>query len=130
MKIQNYKELIVWRKSFQLSLEVYKITKSFPKEELYGLTSQMRRAAIAIPSNIAEGHGRRGTKEYVRFLRIAYASATELETQLLIAKETDMLGENDFEKVNGLLTEVLKMLNVLIVKLKNPIPNTSNPSRP
>lgn len=85
MKIQNYKDLTVWQKSFQLSLEVYKITRTFPEEELYGLTNQIRRAAVAIPSNIAEGHSRRGLKEYIHFLRIAFASGSELETQILIA---------------------------------------------
>jgi len=79
--IKNYKELKVWQKSYRLCLEFYRVTKGFPKEELYGLTSQMRRAAMSIPCNIAEGYGRKTTPEYIRFLYIAYGSPCELETQ-------------------------------------------------
>jgi four helix bundle protein len=75
--IKNYKELKVWQKSYQLCLEVYRVTKGFPKEELYGLTSQMRRAAMSIPCNIAEGYGRKTTPEYIRSLYIAYGSTCE-----------------------------------------------------
>jgi len=81
--IKNYKELKVWQKSYQLCLEVYRVTKGFPKEELYGLTSQMRRAALSIPCNIAEGYGRKTTPEYISSLYIAYGSTCELETQTL-----------------------------------------------
>jgi four helix bundle protein len=84
--VQGYKELIVWQKAMTLVQEVYRITNSFPKEEVFGLTSQIRRAAVSIPSNIAEGRSRRTRKDFGQFLAIAYGSAAELETQLLIAK--------------------------------------------
>ena len=83
--IKNYKELKVWQKSYRLCLEVYRVTKGFPKEELYGLTSQMRSAALSIPCNIAEGYGRKTTPEYIRSLYIAYGSTCERETQTLLA---------------------------------------------
>ena len=116
--IKSYKNLIVWQKSFELSLLIYKITKSFPKEELYALTSQIRRAAISIPSNIAEGYCRQRRLEYIQFLQIAFASGAEVETQLLIAKKLGYMTANDFEKADSLLVEVMKMLNSLISKIK------------
>lgn len=118
MTIKSYKDLIVWKKSFELSLLVYRITKNFPKEEIYSLVSQMRRCAISIPSNIAEGYCRQRRLEYIQFLQIAFASGAELETQLLIARELKYLSDKDFTKVNSLLAEVMKMLNSLISKLK------------
>jgi len=117
--ITSYKDLIVWQKSLDLSIQVYKLTKEFPKEEIYGLTSQVRRAVVSIPSNIAEGYGRHRRLEYIQFLLIAYASGSELETQLLIARKLDYMSEEDFIRVNGLLQEVMKMLNSLISKLKS-----------
>lgn len=116
--MKSYKELIVWQKSFKLVLEIYRITKKFPKEELYVLTSQIRKCVISISSNIAEGYSRRSRKEYIQFIRIAFGSAIELETQLLIAKELKYLHPNDFKKVNDLLVEVLKMLNQFIKSLE------------
>lgn len=83
--LANYKELKVWQKAYQLCLEVYKITKSFPREEIFGLISDLKRTVISIPSNIAEGYGRKTTKDYVRFLYIAYGSYCELETKLLLS---------------------------------------------
>jgi four helix bundle protein len=83
--LKNYKELKIWQRSYQLCLEIYKITKTFPNEERYGLTSQIRRAAVAVPSNIAEGYGRKTTPEYIRFLYNAYGSICELETQILLS---------------------------------------------
>jgi len=116
--IRSYKDLIVWQKAFKLALNVYEVTKKFPKEEVYGLTSQMRRCAISIPSNIAEGYARHRRLEYIQFLQIAFASGAELETQLLIAKELGLVGQKDFETVSSQLDEVMKMLNSLIGKLK------------
>ncbi len=116
--IKSYKDLIVWQKSFRLAVEVYKITKYFPKSELYGLTSQTQRASTSIPSNIAEGSSRGSLNEYIQFLRIAFASGAELETQLLIAKEIGYLKESDFDRLNNSLSEVMSMLNGLIKKLK------------
>ena len=90
---------------------VYKITKQFPKEEIYGLTNQIRRAAVTIPSNIAEGYRRNSKKEYKQFLAIAYSSAAELETQIIITRKLPKTKNLDYNKVDNLLTEILKMLN-------------------
>jgi four helix bundle protein len=117
--IKSYRNLKVWQKAFKLSLIIYKITKTFPKEELYGLISQMRRCAISMPSNIAEGYCRHRKLEYIQFLQIAFASGAELETQLLIAKELKYLKLSDFETAYELLQEVMKMLNSLISKIKS-----------
>lgn len=116
--IKSYKELIVWQKSMQLVKEIFVLTKSFPKEELYGLVSQMKRAAIGIPSNIAEGYGRKSTKSYIQFLLIAYGSALELDTQLILAKELKMAPEESFKNAELLLEEVCKMLNSMINNMK------------
>ncbi len=82
--LKNYKELKVWENAYKLCLDIYTVTKRFPKEEIYGLTSQIRRSAVSIPSNIAEGYGRKTTSEYMRFLYIAYGSVCELETQTIL----------------------------------------------
>ncbi|MFA7244602.1 MAG: four helix bundle protein [Candidatus Magasanikbacteria bacterium] len=116
-KIISYKDLIVWQKSMDLVLLIYQITKNFPKEELFGLVSQMRRAVVSIPSNIAEGKTRGSRKDYRHFLLNSFASGSELETQLLISKRLDYFNMQDFEKINFDLTEVMKMLNTLIYKL-------------
>ncbi len=118
MRIESYKDLVVWQKSMDLVVEIYSLTKLFPKEETYGLISQMRRAALAIPSNIAEGYRRKHIKEYLQFLYIANGSASELETQICVAKNLDDTKNLDYSKVDSLLLEVLKMLNVLISKLE------------
>ena len=117
MYLKSHKELIVWQKSIELVKDVYKITNEFPKSETYGLSSQMQRAAVSIPSNIAEGYSRKNLKEYLQFLRIAYGSATELETQLIIAK--DLYKNVDCKDTESILQEVLKMLNVMISKLES-----------
>ena len=123
MKLKSYKELKVWQKSLDLAVDIYKITKKFPKEELYGLTSQIRRAAFAIPANIAEGYTRRHLKEYIQFLRIAFSSGAELETHLLITKRVGLLNNKDFERLNDQLGAIMRMMNVLISKLKKLKPN-------
>lgn len=115
--IKSYKELIVWQKSIELVKEIYKLTTGLPKEEIYGLSSQMRRSAISIPSNIAEGQQRNGTKEFLQFLGIAYGSGAELETQLIISH--DLYPKIDCSKSNSLLDEIQKMLNALITKIAN-----------
>ena len=117
----SYKELIVWQKSFQLTLQIYQVTLLFPKEEIYTLTSQIRRSSLSIPSNIAEGHSRKTTKEYLSFLRIAFSSAAELETQLLLAHKLRYISEVRFKEINNLLTEILKLLNSIITTLKRKI---------
>lgn len=116
-KISSYKDLLVWQKALELSVEIYNLTENFPKEEIYGLTSQIRRAAVSIPSNIAEGRYRGSKKDFSQFLRIAYASGAELETQLEIAKKLTKTKSLDYKKVDSLLLEVMKMLNVIIRNL-------------
>ena len=115
MYAKSYKELIVWQKSIQLVRAVYVMSECFPKSELYGLTSQMRRAAVSIPSNIAEGYKRKGRLEFLQFLSIAEASAAELETQVIIAKE--LYPTIQYEPIEQLLEEVQKILVVFIRKL-------------
>lgn len=117
MYLKSYKELIVWQKSIKLVKEIYKITNEFPKNEIYGLSSQMQRAAISIPSNIAEGYSRKNLKEYIQFLHIAYGSSAELETQLTIAKE--LYPKLDYRPTESFLEEVRKMLNTIIKKLED-----------
>jgi len=119
-EITSYKDLIVWQKAFKLVINIYKLTEKFPKSELYGLTSQMRRATVAIPSNIAEGFARKYRKEYTQFISIAFGSGAELETQLLLAKTLKLASEEEFKLSEGLLTEVMKMLNTLLKKLRTP----------
>lgn len=118
MALNSYKELIVWQKSFELAVEIFRLTQLFPKSELYGLVSQMRRAAFAIPSNIAEGYTRGHRAEYLQFLNIAFSSGAELETQLLLAETLKLAPINKFIKSEELLGEIMKMLNGLIAKLK------------
>ena len=114
--LKSYKELVVWRKAIDLVEEVYRLTDGFPKDEQYGLTSQMRRAAVSIPSNIAEGSRRKDLPEYLYFLRVAEGSASELETQIIIARR--IYSGLSYTRAENLLLEVQKMLNVLISKLE------------
>lgn len=106
-----------------LVFNIYKLTNSFPKEEIYGLCSQMRRCAISIPSNISEGKGRSTRRDFAQFLRIALGSSNELQTQIEIAKRLNYGYEYDYISLENLLTEIIKMLNVLINKLINNNPN-------
>jgi len=115
--LNSYKELIVWRKSFELAKKIYKSTENFPKSEIYGLTSQIRRASVSIPSNIAEGFVRKHRKEFSQFISIAFGSGAELETQLLLSKELKFITNQQFNELNYLLEEVMKMLNSLKSKL-------------
>jgi len=112
--MKTYKELHVWEKSVELVTSIYTATRRFPEDEKFGLISQMRRCAVSIPSNIAEGHGRKSNVEFARYLRISYGSSSELETQLIISKKLNFLSDKDFDKINSELTEVRKMLNKLI----------------
>jgi len=116
-KIQSYKDLIVWQKSMQLVVAIYKLTEQLPKSELYGLASQMRRAGVSIPSNIAEGKMRGTRKDYRHFLLNALGSGAELETQVEISKRLSFGQPSDYREADRLLEEVMKMLNVLIKKL-------------
>jgi len=117
--LKNYKELKVWEKSYQLCLEIYRITKVFPKEERYGLTSQIRRAAVSIPSNIAEGYGRKTTLEYIHSLYVAYGSNCELETQILLSGDLGYVNAEKKEKLQADIGEVERMLKALIKSLEN-----------
>lgn len=119
MLVKSYKELIVWQKSMDLVKEIYLLTEKFPREELYGLVSQMRRAAVAIPSNIAEGYLRKHRKEFVQFLSVASGSAAELETQILICKSLSKFNALHFDRAESRLTEVMKMLYVMIEKIRS-----------
>lgn len=116
MKIHSYKELIVWQKSIELVKLVYELTALFPKSEQFGITLQIRRAVVSIPSNIAEGYARRSHKEYLQFYSISYGSALEVETQLIIAKKLDFADITKFTKAESLLEEVVKMLYVMVYK--------------
>jgi|SRR3989338_6903738 len=118
--MHSYKDLIVWQKSIDLVIEIYRLTERFPKEEMYGLTSQMRRAAVSIPSNIAEGKLRAYDKENKQFFLIAFGSGGELETQIEISKKIYAKNNLDFGNADKLLSEIMKMLNKLISNLKNP----------
>jgi four helix bundle protein len=121
--LKSYKELIVWQKSFELVKKIYKITDNFPKSEVYGLTSQIRRASISIPSNIAEGFVRNHKKEYSQFISIAFGSGAELETQILLSKELKFITDKEFYELDSLLLEIMKMLNSLKSKLTNLVAN-------
>lgn len=116
--MKSHKELTVWQKSMELAEEIYKITSKFPKAETYGLSSQMQRAAVGIPSNIAEGAKRSHKLEYIQFLSIANGSAAELETQLLLAKKLYPDKNIDFEKLIESIDEILRMLFALIKYIK------------
>ncbi|MDD5085171.1 MAG: four helix bundle protein [Candidatus Omnitrophica bacterium] len=116
MKTQGFKDLIVWQKSYSLVLEIYKATKEFPKFETYGLVQQMRRAAVSLPSNIAEGYGRRHKAEYMQFLSMAYGSLAELETQYLLAIDLNYMEKS--ESIGALLKEVGSMLYRILNPLK------------
>ena len=97
--LKNFKELNVWQKSYRLCLEIYAITATFPKEEKYGLTSQIRRSVVSIPSNIAEGYGRKTTLDDIRMLYISYNSVCELQTQLLLAGDLDLIEKGEMETI-------------------------------
>ena len=118
MSIKNYQNLIVWEKAMELTKKVYIVTKKLPKEEIYSLTNQIRRAAVSIPSNIAEGHARNSKKEFLHFLSIARGSKAELETQMLLCVNIGYLNETDISETMSLLQEIGKMLFALMNKLE------------
>ncbi|MBM2817521.1 MAG: four helix bundle protein [Parcubacteria group bacterium] len=116
--INSYKDLIVWQKSMELVKSVYELTTNFPKEEIYGLTSQIKRSAVSIPSNIAEGKRRGTRKDYRQFLIVAYGSGAELETQIEIAKMLPFGNNLNYDTIGKLIEEVMEMLNKLISSLQ------------
>ena len=117
--MKTYRDLIVWQKAIDLVCLTYKLTSVFPPEEIYSLTSQVKRSSISIPSNIAEGYGRNSKNDYIRFLQIASGSLYEFQTQLEIAKRLSFCSIEGFDNVNNLSLEIEKMLASLIRKLKN-----------
>jgi len=117
--MKSYENLIVWQKSMTLVVLIYKLTEKFPKEEIYRLTSQMRRAAVSIPSNIAEGSRRSSKKDFRNFLVNAYGSGAELETQIKITKLLQFSKTEDYVKTEQTLQEVMRMLNKLTETLKS-----------
>ena len=119
MRAKDYKDFIVWQKSIDLSVEIYKLVKLLPKTETYGLSDQMRRAVVSIPSNIAEGKGRNSAREFVNFLGIARGSQKELETQLYICVKIGYFTEEEVLKALNLCEEIGKMLNSLIMKIQS-----------
>ena len=118
MKVESYENLIVWQKSMDLVTLVYKLTEKFPREEIYGLTMQIRRSSVSIPSNIAEGSRRSSRKDFRNFLLNAYGSGAELETQIKIAKKLQLGEKEEYLKIEDLLSEIMRMLNKLTTNLK------------
>lgn len=121
----TFKDLLAWQKSLTLAKKVYQVTGNFPTEERFGLVNQMRRCAVSIPSNIAEGYGRGSDKELLRFLYVALGSSNELETQLILSLELSFMKEEDSRMLQGLNTEVNKMILSLIYKRKNGLDKNS-----
>lgn len=117
--MKDYKDLISWQKSMLLAAEIYRLTKKLPKEEAFGLTSQIRRAVISVPSNIAEGYGRESAAEYLRFLRIGRGSLYETETQLYLCDSLGFLTREEITTALALISEIGKMLNTMIRRLNN-----------
>ncbi|CCV11802.1 four helix bundle protein [Mesorhizobium sp. STM 4661] len=118
-KIESYRDLIVWQQAMDLAVSIYKATKAWPKEELYGTTTQVRRAATSVPANIAEGYGRESRASYQQFLRIAQGSLKELETHLLVALHVGIVSAEAVEPLMTLSESVGKLLRLLIRKLSN-----------
>lgn len=118
-EIKTHKDLLVWEKSLDLVEQIYKITKQFPIEELYGITNQMRRCAVSIPANIAEGSGRKNKAEFIQFLHIALGSASELETHLIISQRLGFLSINSYDEIMNALNEIIKMTCGLINSLNS-----------
>jgi four helix bundle protein len=116
-KVLHYKDLQIWQKGMRLTKEIYRLTARFPTEERYGLASQMRRAAVSIPSNIAEGQARRGTKEFVQFLSLASGSLAELDTQLLLSVDLEYTQRTDATAAATEITEIQKMVAAIQRKL-------------
>jgi len=117
-KIQTFTDLIAWKEGHRLVVDIYKVTKSFPDNEIYGMVSQMRRAAVSITSNIAEGFGRKGYKEKLQFYYMASGSLTELKNQILISKDIDYLAIDDYRRLVEEANSAHKLLNLLISKTK------------
>ena len=118
MKVKDYKDLKVWQKGIEIVDKIYSLTDNFPKEELYGLTNQMRRSAISIPSNISEGFVRNHSKEYIQFLYISLGSCAELDTQLVIAQKRNYVGQDKFNELTEDINYEMRMLVSMINAVK------------
>lgn len=116
--MKTYRELIVWQKSMVLVNEIYKVSRSFPNDENFGLTSQLRRSAVSVPSNVAEGYGRNSLNDYIRFLNISVGSLYEMKTQIEIAFNLKYVGKSNFEELHNNTKEIERMMSSLIRKLK------------
>jgi four helix bundle protein len=116
--MRDFKEIKAWQKSHEFVLKIYNQTKSFPKEEIYGLTSQLRRSSVSIPTNIAEGCGRNSEADFARFLEIAFSSASEVEYLLILSKDLELLNEVTINDLKDQVTEIKRMLGAFIVKLR------------
>ncbi len=119
--VKDYRDLIVWQKAMDLVEAIYRTTAGFPREEIYGLTSQLRRAAVSIPSNIAEGNGRNTTRDYLNFLGMAYGSIKEVETQVLIAERLQYVPSSDSNRLVQMTTEIARLLSGLMNSLNRKI---------
>lgn len=117
--MKNFRDLQVWHKAHLLALESYRVTNGFPKQEMFGLTSQIRRAAVSVAANIAEGCGKRGNAEFQRFLGIATGSASELEYHFLLARDLQFLSQSVYERVNASVVEVKRVLSGLVRKIES-----------
>ena len=126
--MQDFKKLKVWEVSHRVTLDIYRVTQNFPKQEMYELTSQIRRASVSVPANIAEGCGRASPADFARFLQIAVGSASELEYHLILARDLSFLSPNDYDRLAGSTIESKRMLASLIQKVKQqcPPPTTKN----
>jgi four helix bundle protein len=129
MAIESYRDLIVWKEGIRLTLDIYNLTTEFPPNERYGLVSQMRRSAVSVPSNIAEGHARTSTKEYIRHISIALGSLAELETQLVLSREIGFLKNEPANQVLENTDRLGKQLRSLIKSLNSRL-NRTRPEKP
>jgi four helix bundle protein len=116
--VQDFRNLLVWQKSHELALEIYRLSRDFPREELYGLTSQIRRSAVSVPSNIAEGCARGSDPDFARFLVIAMGSSSELEYQLILSKDLGYVDTTMHESLERKIMEIKKMLSSLIHRVR------------
>ena len=126
-KIKSYQDLIVWQKSVLLVTDIYALTKNFPQDERFGITSQLNRAAVSVPANIAEGWGREISKNYLQFLRTSRGSIMEVQTLLIISKNLNYISEEKFEVLRSKTEEVGKILQGLIKSINEKISLTDNP---
>ena len=117
--IQSFKDLLVWQKALTLSVLCYQLTKAFPKDEMYGMTAQIRRASVSVPANIAEGHGREHTRSFIQFLRVAQGSLKELETHLMLAEQVNLAPAAALAPAYAMTDEIGRMLRALIRSLQD-----------